>query len=73
VTARAAFGWAVDNLRVPQNPFAGVKVRLAKRGTSREKGFSDEEAITVWRLLSNIVRNLLIFLIPEAYLKNYLK
>jgi hypothetical protein len=35
-TARAAFGWAVDNLRVAQNPFSGVKVRLAKRTSSRE-------------------------------------
>lgn len=42
--ARAAFNWAVDKLDVAQNPFAGVKVRLAKRVRSREKGFTGEEA-----------------------------
>jgi integrase len=46
-TARAAFGWAVDNLRVAQNPFSGVKVRLAKRTSNREKGFLNGEAIAI--------------------------
>jgi integrase len=46
-TARAAFGWAVDNLRVAENPFVGVKVRLAKRTSSREKGFSEPEAVAI--------------------------
>jgi integrase len=46
-TARAAFSWGVDNLQVSQNPFAGVKVRLAKRTSSREKGFSATEAVAI--------------------------
>jgi integrase len=52
-TARAAFGWAVDNLRVATNPFAGVKVRLAKRTSSREKGFSEPEAVAVLKASRN--------------------
>ena len=52
-TARAAFGWAIDNLRVAENPFAGVKVRLAKRNTSREKGFSEDEAVALLKASRN--------------------
>ena len=46
-TARSAFTWALDNLHVDQNPFLGVKVRLAKKTLGRPKGFSDEEAIGI--------------------------
>ena len=46
-TARAAFAWAADNLDLVQNPFAGVKVRLAKRVMNREKGFHAEEALAI--------------------------
>lgn len=46
-TGRSAFTWAVDNLHVEQNPFLGVKVRLAKKALGRPKGFSDEEAIGI--------------------------
>lgn len=52
-TARAAFGWAVDNLRVAENPFAGVKVRLAKRTSSREKGFLEREAVAILKASRN--------------------
>jgi len=52
-TARAAFGWAVDNLRVAENPFAGVKVRLAKRTSSREKGFLEREAEAILKASRN--------------------
>lgn len=43
-TAKAAFTWATDNLELPLNPFAGVKVRLAKRIATRERGFQQDEA-----------------------------
>jgi integrase len=46
-TARSAFTWALDNLHVEQNPFLGVKVRLAKKTLGRPKGFSDQEAIGI--------------------------
>jgi integrase len=46
-TARSAFTWALDNLHVEQNPFLGVKVRLAKKTLGRPKGFSDVEAIGI--------------------------
>jgi integrase len=46
-TARSAFTWALDNLHVEQNPFLGVKVRLAKKILGRPKGFSDVEAIGI--------------------------
>ena len=46
-TARAAFSWAVDNLHVKENPFAGMKVRFAKKTVNREKGFNDTEALEI--------------------------
>ncbi len=46
-TARSAFGWAVDNLQVDQNPFSGVRVPLSKRTLGRPKGFLDDEAIGI--------------------------
>jgi integrase len=51
-TAKAAFSWAVDNDHVASNPFAGVKVKLAKRVRSREKGFNDQEAVAILKAAS---------------------
>ena len=49
-TAKAAFTWAADDLdQLAQNPFAGVKVRLAKRITTREQGFQQDEAEAILR------------------------
>lgn len=46
-TARAAFAWATDNDMIEANPFAGIKVRVAKPTFGRERGFNDEEALAV--------------------------
>lgn len=46
-TVKAAFSWGADNLDIAQNPFAGVKVRLAKKVVTRERGFQLDEAEAV--------------------------
>jgi len=52
-TARAAFGWAVDNSVVAQNPCSGIKVRLSRKTLSRERGFSDAEATGILKASRN--------------------
>lgn len=55
-TAKAAFTWAADNLdQLPQNPFAGVKVRLAKQITTRERGFQQDEAEAILRAAQSYI------------------
>lgn len=41
---KAVLTWAHENERIDTNPAVGVRVRLAARPQSREKGFTDEEA-----------------------------
>lgn len=46
-SVRAVLAWAVENDRLPANPCDGVKVKKSKPIRSRERGFRDEEALTV--------------------------
>ncbi len=41
---KSAFGWAVENKRLPKNPAAEVTIRVGKQKVERESGFTDEEA-----------------------------
>lgn len=43
----SVFGHAFENKRLPANPVLGIKVRAAKRTVTREKGFTDEEALVI--------------------------
>ena len=49
-TVRSLFGWAVDNERLPENVAATVKQPKPRKVRSREKGFTDDEALAVLRL-----------------------
>jgi integrase len=44
---RAAFAWATDNELIEDNPFAAIKVRVAKPILTRERGFNDNEALAI--------------------------
>ncbi len=46
---RAVLQWAEDNERITVNPARGVKVRVQQRVTTREKGFTEEEAKAIIR------------------------
>jgi integrase len=41
---KTIFGWAVTNRRLPDNPAAGVTLKVGKRVKLRSKGFSEPEA-----------------------------
>ncbi len=53
---KSVFGWAVENKLLTANPAAGVKVRVAKRKVSREKGFTEEEALLILKAAKGYVR-----------------
>jgi integrase len=42
--ARAIFRWAKENHRIEANPFAEVRMKARKTVSTRDKGFTDEEA-----------------------------
>lgn len=44
---RAVLNWAVQNDCIAVNPTAGVKVKVVKAQRLREKGFRDDEALTI--------------------------
>lgn len=46
---KTIFGWGVENLLVPSNPAKGVKVRMPAKTTTRDKGFTDKEALGILR------------------------
>lgn len=46
-SVRAVLAWAVENDKLQSNPADGVKVKKSKPIRSREKGFQDDEALTV--------------------------
>lgn len=50
---KAIFQWAADNGRLEANPAQGIKVRVGKRVTTREKGFNDAEALAVLKAAKN--------------------
>lgn len=41
---KAVFEWAVVNGKLPENPAAGISIKLGKQPKLRSKGFTDEEA-----------------------------
>lgn len=49
-TVRSLFGWAVDNERLTENVAASVRQPKPRKVRSREKGFTDEEALAVLRI-----------------------
>lgn len=46
-TARTLFEWAVDNDHIPENPGRNVKQPKPKKVYSRERGYTDVEAVKV--------------------------
>jgi integrase len=47
---KAVFSWALENMRIDQNPASAVRVRAAKRKRSRESaGLNDDEAAIILR------------------------
>jgi integrase len=46
-TIRSLFAWASDNDRLPENVAAKVKQRKPRRQHSREKGFTEAEAVKI--------------------------
>lgn len=50
---RAVFGWALDNDRLPANPARDVKVKVPKKVTARERGFTDDEARAILTAATN--------------------
>lgn len=46
-TVRSLFSWAVENERMQENPAVGVRQPKARKVSSREKGFTDDEALAV--------------------------
>ena len=49
-TVRSLFGWAVENERLTENPAASVRQPKPRKVRSRERGFTDDEAVAVLRL-----------------------
>ncbi|WP_106355779.1 DUF6538 domain-containing protein [Yoonia maritima] len=48
-TMRTLFEWAVDNDHIPENPALNVKQPKPKKAFSRERGYTDEEAVKLLR------------------------
>lgn len=46
---RAVLGWAADNDKITENPAARVRIDVAKKVRTRERGLNDAEAIAVLR------------------------
>lgn len=44
---RAVLGWAAGKFKIPANPAAGIKIAVAKKVRTREKGLNDAEAAAV--------------------------
>ncbi len=49
-TVRSLFSWANENERLTENPAATVKQRKPKKVYSRERGFTDAEALAVLKV-----------------------
>jgi integrase len=54
-TARTLFEWAVDNDHIAENPARNVKQPKPKKVYSRERGFTDVEALRVLKAAKNHV------------------
>lgn len=50
---KAILQWATDNGRLDTNPAQGIKIRVGKRITTREKGFNDTEALAILKAAKN--------------------
>lgn len=46
---KSVFGWAVDNRLLKRNPADAIKVKSEKKIRTRPKGFTDEEAIAIFK------------------------
>ncbi len=47
-SAKAVFGWAVEEKLIPRNPFAGLRIKVPKKVSTREsKAFTTEETKTI--------------------------
>jgi integrase len=49
-------GWAVDNMKLPSNPAAGMTLKVSKPHLTRAKEFSDAEAVAILRAASSVER-----------------
>lgn len=45
---RSVFGWAVDNRKLPRNPANAIKIKAERKTRTRSKGFTDDEAETIF-------------------------
>jgi integrase len=50
---KTVFGWAVVNRKLPNNPAAGITLKVGKRQKLRSPGFSDTEAAALLRAASD--------------------
>lgn len=52
---KVIFGWAVTNHRLPANPATAIKLRIGRKTHERDKGFTDEEALSILNAAFNYV------------------
>ena len=53
---KSIFGWAVDNRRLTKNPADAVKVKAEKKIRTRPKGFTDQEAGSIFEACRSYVQ-----------------
>lgn len=53
---RSVFGWGVDNRKLAQNPADAIKLKAEKKIRARSKGFTDEEAKSIFDACLGYVR-----------------
>lgn len=53
---KSIFGWAVDNRKLTKNPADAVKVKAEKKIRSRPKGFTDQEAGSIFEACCSYVQ-----------------
>lgn len=56
-TIRSLFAWAEDNDRLPENVAAKVRQPKPRRQSSREKGFTESEAIKILQVATTYIPN----------------
>ena len=66
---RVIFQWGVDNDKIETNPVSHVKIRLGKKIVTREKGFTDAEAVALLKAARDYrpVRNQKGWIEPKAW------
>ncbi|MBR1325740.1 hypothetical protein [Bradyrhizobium ottawaense] len=53
---RSVFGWGVDNRKLAQNPADAIKLKAEKKIRTRSKGFTEEEAKSIFDACLGYVR-----------------